>query len=215
MTLGTYVRPAILLHKPRCPQFLHSSCNGLISACQVKNPCHIPLFLYLIQSCHYLLHFLHQLLHLITKYSVSVSHFSPSTPPSLCSMPYISSQSVQYPPPLHFHIPFTPYPQIYLIVANGARPNFCSSLITKKFAADPNEITKHCPEGDLLHRPFRYRRNFMYLAECYKLYSGKRCIPGEGKRLGGEIVDVSLPMNTLIQLSEVHANADLAILLGD
>ena len=27
--------------------------------------------------------------------------------------------------------------------------------------------------------------------------------------------DVSLPTYTLIQLSEVHANADLAILLGD
>ena len=52
----------LLLHKPSCPQFLHSSSNGLISAYQVQNPCHIPIFLYLIQSCHYLLHFLHQLL---------------------------------------------------------------------------------------------------------------------------------------------------------
>ena len=26
----------LLLHKPRCPQFLHSACNELISACQVK-----------------------------------------------------------------------------------------------------------------------------------------------------------------------------------
>ena len=45
------------LLKPRCPHFLQTFCDGLISACQVKNSCHIPLFFYLIQSCHYLLLF--------------------------------------------------------------------------------------------------------------------------------------------------------------
>ena len=29
---------------------------------------------------------------------------------------------------------------------------------------------------------------------CYKLYSGKRCILGEGKRLGGEIVGLHYPV---------------------
>ena len=29
---------------------------------------------------------------------------------------------------------------------------------------------------------------------CYKLYSGKRCILGEGKRLGGEIVGLQYPV---------------------
>ena len=62
--------------KPHCPQFLHTSCKGLISACKVNNPCHIPLFLYLIKSCHYLLHFLYQL-HAIRKCFTS-STSSPS-----------------------------------------------------------------------------------------------------------------------------------------
>ena len=30
--------------------------------------------------------------------------------------------------------------------------------------------------------------------ECYKLYSGKRCILGEGKRLGGETVGLQYPV---------------------
>ena len=30
--------------------------------------------------------------------------------------------------------------------------------------------------------------------ECYKLYSGKRCIQGEGKRLDGEIVGLQYPV---------------------
>ena len=67
------------LHKPRCPHFLHTSCNGHISAYQVKNPCHLPLFCYVIQSCHYLL--------------LSIN--------SSLSMPYISSESTSHPPPLH------------------------------------------------------------------------------------------------------------------
>ena len=29
---------------------------------------------------------------------------------------------------------------------------------------------------------------------CYKLYSGKRCILGEGKRLGGETVGLQYPV---------------------
>ena len=82
----------LLLHKPCCPQYLHASCNGLISACQVKNPCQIPPFLYLIQSCHYLLHLLHQLLplsipclHLIRKC------FTSSTSPLSHSVHFLSS----------------------------------------------------------------------------------------------------------------------------
>ena len=76
---------SLLLHKSWCPQFLHTSCNGLISACQVRSPRHIPLFLYLIQSCHYL-HFsinsyltpLHAL-HLIRKcFTSSISPLSHS-----------------------------------------------------------------------------------------------------------------------------------------
>ena len=53
----------------------------------------IPLFLYLIQCCHYLLHFLHQLLPL--------------------SVPYLTShQKVlnSHPPPLHCHILYTSSP---------------------------------------------------------------------------------------------------------
>ena len=38
------------------------------------------------------------------------SSFSPSTPPSLCSMPYISSESASHPPPLHCHILYTSSP---------------------------------------------------------------------------------------------------------
>ena len=32
---------------------------------------------------------------------------------------------------------------------------------------------------------------------CYKLYSGKRCILGEGKRLGGETVGLQYPVSLL------------------
>ena len=93
--VSAYVRSA-LLHKPRCPHFLHTSCNGLISACQVKNPCNIPLFLYLIQSCHYLLHFLHQLFPLFVPCLTShqkvlhILHFSTVT---FCTLPLVLLQT--------------------------------------------------------------------------------------------------------------------------
>ena len=72
------------LNKPRCPQFLHTSYNGLISAC-VKSRIH------LIQSCHYRLHFLHELL-------LSPFHA------------YISSESVLHSPPLCCHTLYTSSP---------------------------------------------------------------------------------------------------------
>ena len=42
------------------------------------------------------------------------------------------------------------------------------------------------PPGAMLWWPFSYRRSFMYGCEWFKLYSGKRCILGERKRLSGE-----------------------------
>ena len=52
------------------------------------------------------------------------------------------------------------------------------------------------PPGAMLRRPFRYRRSLMYICgrTCYKLYSGKRCILGERKRLGGETVGLHYPV---------------------
>ena len=87
----------LLLHKPRCPQFLHSSCNGLFSACQVKHPCHIPLFLYLMHpvlslpsSC------LHQLLPLsvpcLTPHQ-KVLHILHLSTVTFCTLPLVPLQT--------------------------------------------------------------------------------------------------------------------------
>ena len=91
---------SLLLHKPWCPQFLHSSCNGLIYACQVRSPCHIPLFLYLIQSCYYL-RFLHQLLPHCTSCLTShqkVLHILHLSTVTFCTLPFLPRIPLLLPP---------------------------------------------------------------------------------------------------------------------
>ena len=40
---------------------------------------------------------------------------------------------------------------------------------------------------------------------CYKLYSGKRCILGEGKRLGGETVGLQYPVSLLCNIRSYNS----------
>ena len=68
------------------------------------------------------------------------------------------------------------------------------------------------PLGAMLRRPFRYRRSFMYAAVSdISYHSGKGCILGKGKRLGGEIMDLQYQVWLLRNINVKLFNCSMAI----
>ena len=107
---NSYTSRLALLHKPRCPEF--------------STPLAMDSFLYSKSRIHvtFLSPSTHQILSL-------PSSFSPSIPPFLCSMPYISSESASHSPPLHCHILYTSSPPS-LNLSLLQRVHFVASWLT-------------------------------------------------------------------------------------
>ena len=107
---NSYTSRLALLHKPRFPEF--------------STPLAMDSFLYSKSRIHvtFLSPSTHQILSL-------PSSFSPSIPPFLCSMPYISSESASHSPPLHCHILYTSSPPS-LNLSFLQRVHFVASWLT-------------------------------------------------------------------------------------